>query len=131
MKQATTLLLIDDDADDHEIFEMALEDADATARCLSAHRGQVALDKLMEKEFEPDIIFLDLNMPGLNGKDVLRLLKEQETLKHIPVYMYSTSAGKTDIQQCLALGAENFITKPASLAKLVELLRSILHGGNN
>src|SRR6187401_867256 len=106
MKRTPTVFLIDDDSDDHEIFSYALEKADQSAQCICAHDGIKALEKIKsEHDFVPDYIFIDMNMPMMDGKQCLVELKKIDRLKSIPVFMYSTSAEPSVIEENLQLGA--------------------------
>ena len=91
----------------------------------SATDGQEALDQLLSKSIIPDLIFLDLNMPRMDGKECLALIKQEDELKHIPVIMYTTSSQSQDIEQTMLQGAVCFITKPSSLRELENILSSI------
>ena len=85
------LLLIDDDEDEHELFTHHLLDFDPNIKIRCAFSGKQAL-KLLAK-FNPDCIFLDVNMPGNNGLEVLKEIKNIKAAKQIPVFIFSTSAG--------------------------------------
>jgi CheY-like chemotaxis protein len=74
----------------------------------------------------PDLIFLDLNMPKLNGKQVLREIKSRESLKAIPVIMYSTSFAPRDIEEIGQLGAAFHLLKPSRFDDLCRSLSEIL-----
>jgi CheY-like chemotaxis protein len=117
-----TCLLIDDDIDDQEIFCLALDKISFPFDCHIANNGFEALQKLEEKSVLPDYIFLDLNMPRMNGKECLRELKKNPRLRNIPVVIYSTSSSLSDINDTKALGAKDFIIKPFSLDALTEKL---------
>ena len=81
-----TCFLIDDDVDDQDIFILALEEVDPTIRCELASDGVEALQKIREeKNFRPDYIFLDLNMPRMNGRQCLAEIKQLEFLRNTPV----------------------------------------------
>ena len=118
--------LVDDDLDDHEIFQIALENLDVNIELRTAFDGRDALDRL-EKDvlFLPDYIFLDLNMPRLNGLQCLHELKKTERLKNIPVIIYTTSSEERHKSQAIDLGAQEFITKPANVDELSQKLSSI------
>jgi CheY-like chemotaxis protein len=117
-----TCFLIDDDVDDQEIFVMALGQISVHFQCIVANNGNEGLQKLKQETVLPDYIFLDLNMPRMNGKECLKELKRNDRLKNIPVIIYTTSSSKTDIADTLRLGAAGFITKPFSLQELTETL---------
>lgn len=118
--------LIDDDLDDQEIFSIALKDADPLIDCVFANDGAHALQKLSNDDFTPDYIFIDMNMPRMNGMQCLEEIKKNERIKNIPVYMYSTSADARTITETKNLGAKEFIIKPSSIPALTEKLNSIL-----
>jgi CheY-like chemotaxis protein len=86
-------LLIDDDTDDWELFSEALAAVDPIIVCHHATGGADAFNRLRNREFStPDIIFLDINMPVMDGWQFLTQLKSEEALRHIPVIIYSTSS---------------------------------------
>jgi len=121
-------LLIDDDMDDQEIFALALDQLDNTFRCMTASNGLEALIYLKDKATTPpDYIFLDLNMPRMNGLECLKEIKKLRHLSPIPVTIYSTSSSKTDIAEARKYGAAAFITKPFSLIELTDTLRNFFH----
>lgn len=118
-----TCLIIDDDRDDQDLFKLALEEIDKKFACSCQYDPHLALKNLVEKwEPLPDFIFLDLNMPRMNGKEILRDIKKHRHLKDIPVIIYTTSNLQRDIDDCRELGAEAFITKPFRMADLTRTL---------
>ena len=120
------LLLIDDDLDDHEILIAALQEIDTSIVCHTALTGEEGLHKLDSQSFRPDLIFLDLNMPGMNGFDVLKQIKKSMRLKNIPVVIFSTSNNPKDAKETESLGAVTFITKPSHYSDLRDMLKSVL-----
>jgi CheY-like chemotaxis protein len=122
-----TFLLVDDDGDDTDLFTEAIGAADASVRFYSAIDGKEALAKLSEKGIgAPDIIFLDINMPEMNGWQFLSTLQGDGTLKDIPVIMYSTSSQIKDIKNASASGALCFLTKPNSFLQLKKILEVVI-----
>ncbi|MCE3280805.1 MAG: response regulator receiver protein [Bacteroidetes bacterium] len=119
-------LLIDDDPDDQEIFCMALGDMGKEVNCTFANDGVDALKKLSENSVLPDFIFIDMNMPRMNGNECLAKIKEENHLKAIPVYMYSTSADPATVAETQRLGAAGFIVKPTSVSELTKTLKFCL-----
>jgi CheY-like chemotaxis protein len=120
-------LVVDDDCDDTELFAEAIGSLDVAVSCLNASDGKEALDKLKSNAFEkPDIIFLDINMPVMNGWEFLSRLKGSEGLKEIPVIMYSTSSKSSDIKTAMSSGALCFFTKPNSFLTLTNILRIVV-----
>jgi CheY-like chemotaxis protein len=120
-------LLVDDDDDDKEIFCLALAQADPSMKCSVASDGLEALAMLNSASFIPDYIFLDLNMPLMNGKECLREIRKTDRLKDVPVVIFSTSLLQKDIMETKALGASSFITKPPSVAKLAQSLGELFN----
>jgi CheY-like chemotaxis protein len=117
------ILLIDDDADDCLLFCEAINLIDDTIECVIASNGEEAL--LALDAIVPDIIFMDINMPVLDGKECLKQIKSTEILKNIPTVICSTSSDPIEIDNILDLGA-GYITKPASFDLLVNSLRQFI-----
>jgi len=120
-----TFLLADDDADDKTLFCEALSEIDPDIICHTASDGQQALAILSDKEKKPNIIFLDINMPVMDGWQCLGKLKEHADHKNIPVIMYSTSSYQRDIDLALQSGAFCFFTKPSDYRELRSILKLI------
>ena len=115
MKNKTKLLIVDDDADDRQLFIDAVKDFDEQIVCVSAKDGKEALDLLNDLNTSlPDYIFLDLRMPRFNGKRCLMEIKKNERLKEIPVIIYTTSRELEDSKELKEMGALHFISKPAN-----------------
>src|SRR5215212_8092715 len=120
------ILLIDDDEDDSEIFQAAVEKLDQPINCIVLKNAGEALDLLRGNELNPDLIFLDLNMPGMNGQQFLLEIKRTEDLKHIPIIILSTSSHSSTIEITKDLGALDFFSKPDKFEDLIGILRSVL-----
>jgi CheY-like chemotaxis protein len=119
--------LADDDLDDAELFAEALASVNPGIHCEHASNGKVLLDKISSQTSDlPDIIFLDINMPEMNGWDSLMELKKHSSLKNIPVVMYSTSSTFRDKQAAKELGANFFYTKPDNLKQLRLFLANLI-----
>ena len=120
--------LIEDDQDDQEIFCMAIQEVDKSINCVVANDGVEALQMLTaDNSFKPDYIFIDLNMPKLNGMDCLREIKKLEHLKEAKMIIYSTSAQDNLLNMSKQLGAADFIIKPPSLSLLAEKLATVFN----
>lgn len=120
-----TCLLVDDDDDDQEIFNLALEDANPGMNCVTAKDGIEALTLLKVNFFTPDYIFLDLNMPLMDGKECLREIRKLKHLTHVPVIIFSTSSAQRDVTETKELGATSFITKPPLVSILAQKLNEV------
>lgn len=127
MSTKRLFFIIDDDADDQELFMEAVSEVDDSIRCVTALDCEEAIALLKSSAIEtPDIIFLDLNMPRVNGKQFLAELKKQRDLSHIPVIIYSTSSEKKDMEETSSLGAAHFLTKPNNFEELCEALTYVV-----
>ena len=127
-----TCFIIDDDIDDREMFEIAVQGLEKTIEVHAATDCSEALRMLRtEDRFVPDFIFLDLNMPGLGGKECLPEIKKIPRLSHVPVIIYSTSSTQNDRRETLSLGAADYIIKEPSIAQLRSSLTRVFnkHGG--
>lgn len=125
-------LLADDDSDDADMFQEVLSEIDPAIIFHRSWDGYGVLESLEDKSLEhPDIIFLDINMPGMNGWQCLAKLKNSGAYKDIPVIIYSTSSNTRDAEIALDLGALCYITKPNdfnTLKKIFEIIVLNLNG---
>jgi CheY-like chemotaxis protein len=126
MLQNQLLFLVDDDIDDHEIFKSALAKVDGDLVLLTATNGYEALEVLSTANKLPDYIFVDLNMPRMGGLQFLKEIKQTDSLKDIPIIIYSTSSNPADIAKTKELGAVSFVTKPSRFSELCNLLQSLI-----
>jgi len=126
MKKPLHFLLIDDDTDDHEIFNIALNKVDSSIVINYAHDGVDALTKLNEISPIPHLIFLDLNMPRMNGKQFLKVIRENDRFGKTPIYIYSTSLLPDVVEEAKKMGADGFIQKPADILTLIGILKDLL-----
>ncbi len=120
------ILLVDDDVEDQEIFKNALSAISTEFEFFSYTSSVISLEDLLQKKVCPDIIFLDLNMPLLNGEEFLFKLKSNPENIDTPVIIISTSSNSNTINKTKELGAIDFIIKPDRFDKLVTLLKNIL-----
>ena len=121
------ILIADDDSDDTDMFYEALMEIDPTTvfyRATDGHHALATLDK--HQTAIPHIIFLDVNMPRMDGWECLERLKANDAYKNIPVMMYSTSAHQRDIDIALDHGALCFMTKPTQYNELKKILTEIV-----
>ena len=120
------ILLVDDDLDDILLFHEALNEVNSQINFHSAISGQKALEFLMTQTTSPDLIFLDINMPEMNGWRCLTELKNTSFLKQIPVVMYTTSANTMEELKALDLGAAGFYQKPEVFEEIKDLLKTVI-----
>lgn len=121
------ILLIDDDADDQEIFLSAVEMIVDKVNCITFSNAKEALKKLTKQELAAELIFLDLNMPVMTGQQFLAEFKKLDMFSQVPVIVLSTTSNKATIQHARELGASDFITKPDKFNELVTKLKEILN----
>ena len=121
-----TFFLIDDDEDDRDLFLLALERTTINFNYLSASSGIEALERLQQDDIKPDFIFLDLNMPQMNGRECLIELKKNPVTSDIPVTIFSTSSDPNDIRETAEMGAAGFITKPSKTSELTAALTNFV-----
>ena len=112
------VLLIDDDDDDQFIFLAALEDIAPASRCHISNNALEAFQYLHARAETPDMLFLDLNMPMMNGFEFLLILKSDPRFSRVPVVIFSTSDNPEDLERAKGLGAVQFITKTADIQLL-------------
>lgn len=125
MKQKL-ILLADDDRDDTEMFCEALAHIDNNIICHPAENGAELFNLLNDLKESPQLIFLDLNMPVMDGWQCLKLLKADERHKNIPVIMISTSSHRKEIDNAANFGAACYFVKPSNFNELKQVLRAIV-----
>lgn len=129
---SASILLIDDDSDDRALFGEALQDVGPHVRFDSASTGQMAIDMLeIKKNDLPDLIFLDINMPVIDGWQCLSILKNNKAFNHIPVIIYSTSAPDGVQETAVKLGALSYLLKPDQFDELKKLLAEVVNRIDN
>ena len=131
--RSVVILMADDDDDDRVLTRDALAEAGANGDLHFVNDGVELLEYLRHQgQFadpadspRPGLILLDLNMPRLDGRDVLRLVKADPEFQSIPVVVMTTSRAEEDVVKSYGLGASSFITKPVSFAGLVDVMRGL------
>jgi CheY-like chemotaxis protein len=118
-----SILLVDDDLEDQGIIADAFREIGVVNGLFFESNGEKAL-AFMERQFSrqamPRLIVLDLNMPKMNGTEVLRFLKSDARFKEIPVIIYSTALNMREKTECLNLGAFSYIIKPVSYRESID-----------
>ena len=119
------ILLIDDDHDDRYFFNLALSRLDPLSKFEHFDNGESALKRLGTAPL-PDCIFLDYNMPRMNGMQVLEKIKTNKNTRHIPVVMYSTSNQGKYMEEAKELGAVSYIIKPYLVEDLKKEIAQVI-----
>lgn len=126
------ILLVEDDPGDVELTRIGLSQLNLDLELAIVDNGEAALAYLHQQgEYanspRPDLILLDLNLPGLSGREILQEVKQSHNLKLIPVVVLTTSDAEDDILTTYRLGANCFITKSPDLATFMKTIESIEH----
>lgn len=122
MNTLATILIIDDEPDNFDVIDTLLDSEGYQLSYVS--NGQQAFNLL--KGFQPDVILLDVMMPQMNGIEFCHKFKLNRQWQHIPVIMITALTDKEDLSQCLAAGADDFISKPVNGIELRARIRSML-----
>jgi CheY-like chemotaxis protein len=131
-----TILFIDDDPDDRELFCEAAAFLNETEfvsvinhkiNCLTATNGSRAVILLEGLEIPPGLIFMDINMPIMGGKECLQFLKSSEKYSKIPIVMLSTTCTDEQVREFKAIGAMDCLTKPTTFNGLVKVLSKYIY----
>ena len=117
-------LLADDDPDDWEIFQEGLVQIVPSHVLRWVKHGDQVLQEV--KETIPDILFLDLNLPGSNGIECLRLIKEEQSLQNLSIVIYTTSNAPGHVKECYTLGASKYLLKPVNYSGIFKGLELIV-----
>jgi len=124
------ILLVEDNKADVRLTQEALKDAKVRNNLRVAADGVEAMAMLRRQGSHasaprPDLIFLDLNLPKKDGREVLEEIKNDESLKHIPVVILTTSQAEQDILKTYRLRANAYVTKPVGLEEFLKVVKSI------
>jgi CheY-like chemotaxis protein len=122
-----TVLIADDDLDDIELLKEAIVEYSSTIEISYVTDGEQLMNKLLAGSI-PDILILDLNMPCKEGKECLCEIKEYDHLKDLVIVVYSTIDMPALKEECLALGARHFVTKPYQMSGIMKLGEALTTG---
>jgi CheY-like chemotaxis protein len=117
-------LLIDDDEDELEIFQSALRKMDSRDTCSYVKGCEEAIRLL--KNFRPDYVFIDFNMPLADGLDCIRAIRDIPGMTEVPLFLYSTTIDPKTKQEALEIGAKECFKKPLRVSVLAETIRSVV-----
>ena len=119
--------MVDDDSDDQMLFIDAIKEIDPAIQCHVANNGLQAMLSLHTNSPAPGIIFIDLNMPKMNGYECLAEIKKEKHFENIPIVIYSTSKIESEKERTIQMGAKHFLTKPPDFSLLIKELSRILN----
>ena len=120
------VLYVDDDPEDIEIFIEAVKECNRSIKCLVAQNGKQAMD-ILHADLLPDFVFLDINMPVINGRALLTEIRKDTKFKEVPVVMYSTTMNPDEIEDYKKMGADHFLIKRNHFQDLCDAVAAILH----
>jgi len=120
------ILLVEDNPADAILLQKIFQNSEVECSIRVAEDGEIAMSMLQgsDADAKPDIILLDINMPKKNGKQVLKEIKEDDGLKHIPVIMLTSSNAPDDVMDCYGLSASSYVIKPANVEDHKKLLNA-------
>jgi CheY-like chemotaxis protein len=125
-KEPVKIILAEDDKDDQEFFLEALNAANISSEVTMVENGEELLSTLRDPdEPNPDIVFIDINMPVKGGKEALAEIKSDQKLKDIPAVMLSTSSHPNDIEETFSKGANLYVQKPSSFTGFILILKKV------
>jgi CheY-like chemotaxis protein len=122
------ILLVEDSDEDYAITKRSFAKAGLVNPLYRVSDGEQALDYLYRRGSysdpasapRPGVVLLDLNLPGTDGREVLKVVKQDEFLRKIPVIVLTTSSAEDDIQMCYDAGANSYIVKPVELENFID-----------
>ncbi|HEY0744823.1 MAG TPA: response regulator [Chryseosolibacter sp.] len=122
------ILYIDDDSEDREIFREAISEIGPSYVCNVATDGSEGMEALETSVIIPDYIFVDVNMPVMNGRQFLERVKTIPGFRSIPVIMYSTTSFTQERNEYFRLGALDVLVKPNTFTEICDLLKNVIEG---
>lgn len=118
------IILVDDDSDESYLFNEALEHSGLSITLINAHNGN-QLYEYLESNSEPDLIFMDINMPYKDGLESLKEIRSNVAYKHLRIVMYSTTRVPANVNACYEAGADLFVIKPEDFDGMVKVVSKV------
>ncbi|MFY7912377.1 MAG: response regulator [Emticicia sp.] len=127
MNRNASILICDDDEDDLYLVKSIFNDTKFNNQTIYLKNGEELLEYLnnSKKDISVGLILLDLNMPKIDGREALKIIKSNPELRRIPVVILTTSNAPQDIEMCYTLGANCFMTKPSSYEGLNDAIKTL------
>ncbi|WP_341226153.1 response regulator [uncultured Arcticibacterium sp.] len=125
MKKLPLILIAEDDEDDQMLMKSAFKDNKVECQLEFVPDGEKLMEYLEASETIPSLILLDLNMPKVDGKAVLKIIKDSEVYRHIPTMIISTSSAVAEVKNVYNLGAAAYLVKPANYDDLLKLINHL------
>lgn len=122
-----SIILVEDDSDDRELFCLVVREMSSAIECMQFSNGKDAFDYLKTAEIPPDIIFTDLDMHLMSGEEFIIKIKEHQTTKDIPVYIYTTSFMFGHISDIVKAGVAGCVFKSGDFYDFEQSLKKVLH----
>lgn len=126
MARTLSILLIEDDQIEKMKLHRTISKLGLNHKITEADNGEEALNILKGDTRLPDIIFLDLNMPKINGLEFLKLLKTDDKLKYLPTIVLTTSSNYKDLMHCYEIGIAGYVTKPLKYEDYIQKIKAVL-----
>ncbi len=130
--EAVTILLVEDDPGHARLIEKNLRRSNISNKIITFHSGESALDYLFKagkykdsSHASPVLVLLDLNLPGMDGYQILQQMKQDERTKQIPVVVLTTTDDTREVTKCYNLGCNMYITKPIDYTQFSQAIRKI------
>lgn len=126
MKNTLSILLVEDDPDDIELMHDALKDNDVPFQLNTLKQGDAVLPYLDSAPSQPDVIVLDLNLPKMHGREILKSIKSNQKTSNIPVVILTTSSAKKEMDYCIENGACKYLIKPVTMQGFNDTVQNII-----
>lgn len=125
-QNSLTIFYTDDDLDDLELFRITVQNINLNHKVFTFSKGSDLLDALNSHTPQPYILFLDINMPVMNGFEILETIRKSDAHSKLPIVMLSTSMDRFFIKRTQELGANYYLPKPPTISKMMEAIQFTL-----
>ena len=122
------VLIVEDDEDDYFLISSALNKSFESYKIHWVKNGQETLNfiiRCIKEDFLPDLILLDINMPKINGIDLVKIIRERYGIQQVPIIMLSGSTSHSDINKAYEYGANSYLSKREEYSELVKVMKNL------